>query len=191
VLLMRAHYFNDDAESDPLGGASADTRILDVSDHPSTEELCIASDALLTDYSSIMFDYGLLDRPMAVYAYDWDTYVRTRGVNFDLTREPPGVVARTEDELLDAFRTGEVWGDEAAKARAQFRAKFCEFDDGNAAERVVRRVFLGEKLPARMESASTGITEGSDDPDSTERGGHDHDAQPPEDTGSTDAEQQP
>jgi CDP-glycerol glycerophosphotransferase (TagB/SpsB family)/glycosyltransferase involved in cell wall biosynthesis len=191
VLLMRAHYFNDGAESDPLGGAGADTRILDVSDHPSTEELCIASDALLTDYSSIMFDYALLDRPMAVYAYDWDTYVRTRGVNFDLTREPPGVLARTEDELLDAFRTGEVWGDEAAKARAQFRAKFCEFDDGNAAERVVRRVFLGEKLPARMESASTGITEGSDDPDSTERGGHDHDAQPPEDTGSTDAEQQP
>ncbi|MDX6434053.1 MAG: hypothetical protein QOE54_6419, partial [Streptosporangiaceae bacterium] len=121
-------------------------QVIDVSDYPTVEDLCIASDALLTDYSSIMFDYANLDRPIVIYANDWDTYVRTRGVNFDLTAMPPGVVATTEDELAEAFRSGAAWGDTAAKDRAEFRTRFCSFDDGHAAERAVRRVFLGEKL---------------------------------------------
>jgi len=105
------------------------------------EQLLIATDVLVTDYSSMMFDYAVLDRPIVVYAPDWDTYVRTRGVTFDLLAEPPGVVATTPADLVDAFRTGAVWDDTAAKARAQFRGRFCALDDGHAAERVVRRVF--------------------------------------------------
>jgi CDP-glycerol glycerophosphotransferase len=126
-----------------------------VSQYPTVEDLCIASDLLLTDYSSIMFDYANLDQPIVIYSYDWDTYVRTRGVNFDLLAEPPGVIAMTEVELLDAFRSGEVWGSRAGKARAEFRRRFCAFDDGRAAERVVRRIFLGERLDASLESEST------------------------------------
>jgi CDP-glycerol glycerophosphotransferase len=140
VLLLRAHYFY--SEQEPVWPAD---QVINVSDHPSVEDLCIASDALLTDYSSIMFDYANLDRPIVIYANDWDTYVRTRGVNFDLTAAPPGVVATTEDELVEVFRSGSAWGDTAAKDRAEFRARFCSFDDGHAAERAVRRVFLGEK----------------------------------------------
>lgn len=148
VLLMRAHYFLDD-ESTALNELVAMGRVRDVSHHPSIEDLCIASNALLTDYSSIMFDYALLDRPIAIYAYDWDTYRRTRGVNFDLLAAPPGVVATTADDLLAAFRDGEVWGERAAKLRAEFRRTFCTFDDGHAAENVVRRVFLGEPAAER------------------------------------------
>ena len=122
--------------------------------YPSIEDLCIVSDALLTDYSSVMFDYALLDRPIAIYAYDWDTYVRTRGVNFDLLAQPPGVVATTADELIGAFRDGDVWSAEAAVVRAAFRERFCEFDDGHAAEQVVRRVFLGERLVNPRRSSS-------------------------------------
>jgi CDP-glycerol glycerophosphotransferase len=158
VLLMRCHYFNDEEGGDALGGLAASRRLIDVSAHPSVEDLCLVSDALLTDYSSIMFDYALLDRPIAIYAYDWDTYVRCRGVNFDLIEEPPGVVATTAEELLESFRSGAVWGEQAAKTRAEFRRRFCEFDDGRASERVVRRVFLGEKLPKRMEKAPTAVT---------------------------------
>ena len=56
----------------------------------------------------------------------------------------PGQVARTQEELTEIFRSG-AWRDEtAAKARTAFRRRFCEYDDGRAAERVVRRVFLGE-----------------------------------------------
>jgi CDP-glycerol glycerophosphotransferase (TagB/SpsB family)/glycosyltransferase involved in cell wall biosynthesis len=156
VLLVRAHYFLDD-EAGEMHALSASRRVLDVSDHPCVEDLCIAADVLLTDYSSIMFDYAVLDRPIVIYAYDWDTYVRTRGVNHDLVAEPPGVVARSAAELLEAFRSGEVSSERAAKARAEFRRRFCEFDDGSASEKVVRRVFLGERLAAGTESGSTAV----------------------------------
>lgn len=58
--------------------------------------------------------------------------------------EAPGPVARTQAELTEILTT-DAWHDErATKARAAFRRRFCEYDDGHAAERVVRRVFLGE-----------------------------------------------
>ncbi|MES4890113.1 CDP-glycerol glycerophosphotransferase family protein [Streptomyces sp. NPDC096012] len=143
VLLVRAHYFYGGAAS-PLTGLRRSGRIIDVSSYDPVEELCLAADALVTDYSSIMFDYANLDRPIVVFADDWETYRTTRGVYFDLMAEHPGQVARSQEELTEIFLTG-AWRDEsAAKARAAFRRRFCEFDDGRAAERVVRRVFLGE-----------------------------------------------
>jgi CDP-glycerol glycerophosphotransferase len=137
VLLLRAHYFYEAG-----GGDWPADQVIDVSEHPSVEDLAIASDALLTDYSSVMFDYANLDgRPIVIYANDWETYLRTRGVNFDLMAFPPGVVATDEEELVRAFTSGAAWGDAAAKHRAAFRERFCPWDDGNASERLVRRVF--------------------------------------------------
>jgi CDP-glycerol glycerophosphotransferase len=144
VILLRAHYFYRTRDLATRQAWPAG-RVIDVSAHPTVEDLCLASDVLLTDYSSIMFDYANLEeRPIVIYANDWETYVRTRGVNFDLTAEPPGTVTTTEAGLIEAFRSGAVWGDVAAKARNEFRRKFCVYDDGNAAERAVRRVILGE-----------------------------------------------
>ncbi|WEO97079.1 CDP-glycerol glycerophosphotransferase family protein [Streptomyces sp. FXJ1.172] len=143
VLLVRAHYFYGGAAS-PLTGLRRSGRIIDVSSYDPVEELCLAADALVTDYSSIMFDYANLDRPIVVYADDWETYRTTRGVYFDLMEEHPGQVARTQEELTEIFVSGAWRGESAAKARAAFRRRFCEYDDGRAAERVVRRVFLGE-----------------------------------------------
>jgi CDP-glycerol glycerophosphotransferase (TagB/SpsB family) len=119
--------------------------VRDVSDHPSVEELCLAADVLLTDYSSIMFDYAVLDRPILIHAPDWEAYRAIRGTYFDLMAEPPGAVATTEGEVLDALRSGRVSGDDARRLRAAFRARFCSLEDGHAAERVVRRVWLGER----------------------------------------------
>ncbi|MFS4095422.1 CDP-glycerol glycerophosphotransferase family protein [Streptomyces sp. AF1A] len=143
VLLVRAHYFYGGAAS-PLTGLRRSGRIIDVSSYDPVEELCLAADALVTDYSSIMFDYANLDRPIVVYADDWETYRTTRGVYFDLMTDHPGRVARTQEELTEIFLSGAWRDDSAAKARAAFRRRFCEYDDGRAAERVVRRVFLGE-----------------------------------------------
>ncbi|MEE1752216.1 bifunctional glycosyltransferase/CDP-glycerol:glycerophosphate glycerophosphotransferase [Streptomyces sp. SP18CS02] len=141
VLLVRGHYLYADG---PTAGRSAGDRVLDVTGYDPVEELALAADALITDYSSIMFDYANLDRPIVILADDWETYTLTRGVYFDLTAEPPGPVARTQDELADILAHG-AWCDEAsAKQRHDFRLRFCEYDDGRAAERVVRRVFLGE-----------------------------------------------
>ncbi|MET7297014.1 CDP-glycerol glycerophosphotransferase family protein [Streptomyces griseoloalbus] len=143
VLLVRGHYFYEGAAS-PLTGPRRLGRIVDVSSYDPVEELCLAADALVTDYSSIMFDYANLDRPLIIHADDWETYRTTRGVYFDLMAEAPGPVARTQEELTGILTT-DAWHDEsAAKARAAFRRRFCEYDDGRAAERVVRRVFLGQ-----------------------------------------------
>ncbi|MFD0307626.1 CDP-glycerol glycerophosphotransferase family protein [Streptomyces sp. NPDC127119] len=149
VVLLRAHYFLDGDAG--LRRAVADGRLIDVTSLRDTEDVCLASDALITDYSSIMFDYANLDRPIVTYADDWDVYRETRGVYFDLLAEPPGHVARTQDELIEVLTSGR-WADgRSAALRSAFRERFCEFDDGQAAERVVRRVLLGqaeEELPA-------------------------------------------
>ncbi|MFF2162497.1 CDP-glycerol glycerophosphotransferase family protein [Streptomyces sp. NPDC058175] len=143
VLLVRGHYFYGGAAS-PLAELRRSGRVVDVSTYDPVEDLCLAADVLVTDYSSIMFDYANLDRPIVVYADDWEMYAKTRGVYFELIAEAPGPVARTQDELTEILTAG-AWRDEASgKARAAFRRRFCEFDDGHAAERVVRRVFLGE-----------------------------------------------
>ena len=112
--------------------------------HPSIEELCLAADVLVTDYSSIMFDYAVLDRPIVIHAADWEVYRTLRGTNFDLEQEPPGAFTRTEQQVAEAIRAG----DPMPGARAAFRARFCSLDDGGAAERVVRRVWFGERAPA-------------------------------------------
>ncbi len=152
VVLLRAHYFYESAEDGPgesgaHGGSAPDPaagRIIDVTGHPSAEEVCLAADALVTDYSSVMFDYANLDRPIVVYADDWEVYRQTRGVTFDVTACPPGPLARTGDELARIFRDGSWAGARSARLRERFRERFCAWDDGFAAERVVRRVLLGE-----------------------------------------------
>ena len=151
VVLARLHYFYD---ADPrLRELHRQGRVRDVAAHPSVEELCVAADVLVTDYSSIMFDYAVLDRPIVVHAPDWDVYRSVRGTYFDLLAEPPGVTCRTGAELVDALRSRTAWGDEARAARAAFRERFCSLEDGRAAERVVRRVWLGDREAPRPGAA--------------------------------------
>ncbi|WP_367322720.1 CDP-glycerol glycerophosphotransferase family protein [Streptomyces sp. HUAS ZL42] len=137
MILARAHYWQD-------GPLARGTRIIDVSGHPSVESLCLASDALVTDYSSIMFDYANLDRPIVIHADDREVYEAARGTYFDLRSFSPGPVTHSEDELIDVFATGQWRDSRSARLRAAFRERFCPYDDGRAAERVVRHVVLGE-----------------------------------------------
>jgi CDP-glycerol glycerophosphotransferase len=140
VLLLRSHYFYVGA--DRVGRTpSGPGQLVDVSGYPVVEDLYLAADVMLTDYSSAMFDYAVLDRPVVIYAPDWAVYRELRGVYFDLLAEPPGPVATEFDELTNIIRNGR--GDD--EARAAFRRKFCYLDDGGAAERVVRRVFLDQR----------------------------------------------
>ncbi|MEU4167461.1 CDP-glycerol glycerophosphotransferase family protein [Streptomyces sp. NPDC026665] len=139
VVLARAHHTYGAPLAETAGG-----RVIDVTGHPSIESLCLASDALVTDYSSLMFDYAVLDRPIVVLADDWEAYEAARGTYFDVRAFPPGALAHGEDELIDVFATGHWRGPESARLRAAFRERFCPYDDGRAAERVVRHVVLGE-----------------------------------------------
>ncbi|MFF5255304.1 CDP-glycerol glycerophosphotransferase family protein [Streptomyces leeuwenhoekii] len=145
TLLLRGHYFY--GSSPHIAELRRSGRIVDVSGHPRVEELYLAADALITDYSSAMFDYAVLDRPIIVYAPDWDIYSAVRGTYFDLLQEPPGAVATSQAELIRLLGSGDYDSRDAAGRRDAFRRRFCEFDDGHAAERVVRRVFLGDQTP--------------------------------------------
>ncbi|WP_179235626.1 bifunctional glycosyltransferase family 2 protein/CDP-glycerol:glycerophosphate glycerophosphotransferase [Streptomyces sp. CS113] len=138
TVLARAH----PRHCGPL--AASGGRVLDVGDHPHVESLCLASDALVTDYSSLMVDYAGLDRPIVIHAYEAEAYEAARGTYVDLRSFPPGAIARDEDELIGLFASGEWHGARSARLRAAFRERFCPYDDGRAAERVVRRVVLGE-----------------------------------------------
>ncbi|NED90640.1 glycosyltransferase [Streptomyces sp. SID11233] len=143
TLLVRGHYFYK--PTGRLADLQASGRIIDVSAHGNVEQLYLAADALITDYSSAMFDYANLDRPIVIYADDWDTYRAVRGTYFDLMAEPPGAVATSQARLASVLGSREWRSEESAGLRRAFRERFCDYDDGRAAERVVRRVFLGEE----------------------------------------------
>ncbi|MCX0243811.1 bifunctional glycosyltransferase/CDP-glycerol:glycerophosphate glycerophosphotransferase [Streptomyces drozdowiczii] len=143
TLLVRGHYFYK--PTGRLAELQAGGRIIDVSAHGDVEQLYLAADALITDYSSAMFDYANLDRPIVIHADDWETYRVVRGTYFDLMAEPPGAVATTQERLTEILGSKEWCDEKAAALRAAFRERFCDYDDGRAAERVVRKVFLGEE----------------------------------------------
>jgi CDP-glycerol glycerophosphotransferase len=151
-VLLRGHYFYGMA-----GFPSPHPRVTDVSAFPTVETLYLAADVLITDFSSAMFDYAVLDRPLVIFAPDWEIYRAVRGVTFDLSTEHPGTFVRDFDDLVAAFRTGQVDGPQAARDRAAFRERFCSLEDGRAAERVVRRIFLNET------SRATAYRRGSSD----------------------------
>lgn len=143
TLLVRGHYFYK--PTGRLAELQESGRVVDVSGHQTVEQLYLAADALITDYSSAMFDYANLDRPIVIFADDWDTYKVVRGSYFDLMAEPPGAVATSQAQLTEILRSDEWRGEKSAAFRARFRERFCDFDDGRAAERVVRSVFLREE----------------------------------------------
>ena len=149
VLLHRAHFLDQHSlsEYEPVEAPG----VIDVSAHPSVERLALAADALITDYSSLMVDYANLDRPIIVFADDWEVYRQTRGTYVDVFSgrpgQTPGATATTEEELTELLRSGEWRSAANAELRSAFRERFCAFDDGRAAERVVRAVFLGERTP--------------------------------------------
>ncbi|MFJ8010670.1 bifunctional glycosyltransferase/CDP-glycerol:glycerophosphate glycerophosphotransferase [Streptomyces fagopyri] len=148
TLLVRLHPSLADGPARGAGLSELHRRgvVVDATDEPHVEELMLASDVLVTDYSALLFDYANLDRPIVVHADDWGAYAASRGAYFDITADSPGHVARSYRELARLFASG-AWQDaESARLRAGFRARFCAFDDGRAAERVVRTLMLGERV---------------------------------------------
>ncbi|MCR4720203.1 MAG: CDP-glycerol glycerophosphotransferase family protein [Lachnospiraceae bacterium] len=102
------------------------------------------ADAVITDYSSVMFDYALLDRPMFFYVYDLERYRdKLRGWYFDFEKEAPGPMSRdTEGLIKDIKSTGCNPGETRrwSEKRRAFRAKFAAFEDGHAAERIAQKI---------------------------------------------------
>jgi CDP-glycerol glycerophosphotransferase len=135
VVLVRGH-----SRTLPQGRDHSGARVIDVTGYPETAQLLLAADALITDYSSVMFDYSVTGKPMYFLVPDLDHYRgELRGFYFDLAERAPGPLVRTQDELAEALADT---GTEAAYAAryAAWRAQFNTRDDGRAAERVVDRI---------------------------------------------------
>ena len=134
VILFRAHYLVANSfDFDKYRGF-----VEDVSNHSDINDLYIASDILITDYSSVFFDFANLRRPVIFYMYDLEEYANElRGFYISLD-ELPGPIVRDEDALIEAVRATDGWTpDEKYDA---FRAKYNPKDDGHASERTLARI---------------------------------------------------
>ncbi|MFF0307320.1 CDP-glycerol glycerophosphotransferase family protein [Streptosporangium sp. NPDC004379] len=110
--------------------------------YPEVNDLMLASDALLTDYSSLMCDYAVTGRPMLFLIDDWDEYRRLeRGVLHDLPAIAPGPCLTTTREVVETLRDLPAVSASFAGRYAEFRALWCAEEKGNAASRVVDAFF--------------------------------------------------
>lgn len=135
VLIVKYHYLiMDQVDWSPYEGFIYS---YDMSYDIST--LYLVSDMLITDYSSVMFDYSLLKRPMVFYCYDLEEYKDTlRGFYFDFLAEAPGPVAKTTEELITAVE--HYQSDPYQEKYEAFIEKYNHADDGQASKKVVQLI---------------------------------------------------
>lgn len=144
VLLVRPHYYEWSAANamvERIG--SPRIRLADESIVPDVNELLPGVDILITDYSSIYFDFLLLDRPMIFSCHDLDDYIRDRGLMMDYDPNTPGPKVRTAEEFLEQLKLTLRGLDPARALRAELRRKFHRFPDNRSAERIARRIADG------------------------------------------------
>ncbi|MCO7203477.1 CDP-glycerol glycerophosphotransferase family protein [Microbacterium sp. CnD16-F] len=162
VVLFRMHHFVKNPIEIP---EQYQDRFFDFTHYPDGLNLLHATDVLITDYSSIIYEFSLLDRPMLFFAPDKVNYAATRGFHRDYDETAPGRVADTFDDVIDALRTGEFEQEKVAEFR---RLNFDRVDTG-AADRVIDWLILGnpdtEKItesPVPTERSDANTTESSE-----------------------------
>lgn len=136
VLLLRLHHLVPQA----VRGTGV-SGVLDVSAHPDINDLYLAADVLVSDYSSAMFDFAVTGKPIVSFVYDLARYRDVlRGFYFDPHEIAAGPVLETCEEVLDAL--ADLDGVRTAfKDRYElFQERFCHAEDGHAADRVLELV---------------------------------------------------
>ncbi|MCF6514978.1 CDP-glycerol glycerophosphotransferase family protein [Lactobacillus sp. S2-2] len=136
TLIIRPHYLIKDHID--ISGFEDRIKILVDED---ISQLYLISDLLITDYSSVMFDYANLKRPMLFFTYDIDHYKNDlRGFYFDFINDAPGPIVKTQTELMNKLVQFQNVGSfiEYKDKQINFFNKFCELDHGNAASQVVQ-----------------------------------------------------
>jgi CDP-glycerol glycerophosphotransferase len=116
----------------------SDGRVIDVTTYPDIADLLLIADVLITDYSSVMFDFAVTGRPMLFFTYDLERYRdRLRGFYNHFEAEAPGPLLRTRGDVIAALRDLEDVNRGYRAAYDAFAAKFCSLEDGQAAARTV------------------------------------------------------
>lgn len=144
VVLFRMHHFVSSQVPIPAEYAG---RMRDFSDYPDGNDLLHVVDLMITDYSSIIYEYSLLKRPMLFFAYDKDVYSTTRGFHRDYVDTAPGKVCTSFDQLLAALRDEdfEEW------RRDKFVAENFDHVDTHSADRVIDWLILGRPVGSPVE----------------------------------------
>lgn len=107
---------------------------VDVTDSLSIDELICGSDICVSDYSSLVFEYSLFERPMIFFAYDLDEYFDWRGFYYKYDEFVPGPIVRNSIELLDAIRNIDTYDKQPI---IEFKKRFMGSCDGNSTERII------------------------------------------------------
>lgn len=139
IVILRTHYLI----SDNLDVSKFNNFVFDFSKIGEISDLYLISDILITDYSSVFFDFALLKKPILFYTYDIDSYKdEIRGFYFDLEKEAPGPLMKTTEEIIMWLKKNEKRDSKDNKEAISFKKKFGSLEDGNATERVVNEIFF-------------------------------------------------
>lgn len=133
VLLLRAHPYTSE-----LLGVEFDDFVRDYSDYPCINDLLKVADICVSDYSAIIFDFAVMEKPIVCFGYDYDQYKAMRGFTLDLHSECPGGVLSTEDQVLERLMSID-YKLECEKSKA-FKDKYIEYG-GDATEKCIKTVF--------------------------------------------------
>lgn len=140
IILFRAHYL----VADNFDFASYKGFVYDVSSYDDINELYIVADLLITDYSSVFFDYAITERKMLFYMYDMEEYRdEMRGFYLNVN-ELPGPIIQKEDELVKAIRM--PYTEEEHERIQAFNKVYNQRNDGEAAKRLTEVVFEPKKI---------------------------------------------
>jgi len=148
VILLRTHYFI----ADSLDVTGLEGFAYNLSKYDDISELYLISDILITDYSSVFFDYANLKRPMLFFTYDLEKYRDVlRGFYIDIEEELPGPLLFTTEEIIEAIGSIDKIQEKYHDKYVAFYDKFCSWEDGHASQKVAEAVF---KLERNMNEAN-------------------------------------
>lgn len=139
VLIFKPHYLiiNKYQSDKSLNGF-----LYSIDANADINDLYLISDILITDYSSVFFDFAILNRPVLFYMYDIEEYKdELRGFYLDIYKDLPGEIYIDEANLLDALTNQ----DYSTQKLEMFNKRFNHCEDGNASRRVLDIVFRNEK----------------------------------------------
>lgn len=137
VVLLRMHYLVAEQFDLALYGDF----VYDFSTYRDISDLYLVSDVLITDYSSVFFDYANLRKPILFFTYDIDSYRdNLRGFYFDFEEQAPGPLVKSTDEIMNYLQLIRDGSYQLPQAFESFYEKFCYLEDGHACERVVKEI---------------------------------------------------
>jgi CDP-glycerol glycerophosphotransferase len=135
TLLYRGHTNTSASERNLASGT------IDVTDFPDVTELYTVADVLITDYSSVMFDYSVTGKPMIFLCPDLNQYRALRGFYFEFEDEAPGPILKSAAEVVEVLKNLGKSKAKYAQKYKNWRKKFNRLEDGKASARVVDAVF--------------------------------------------------